>query len=241
MRGGPEKDAGRVGERGGDPAEHHMQLAEKLDLARIERMLRRVRTGEMAHQERDPVTGRLETRGESGGLVDRDAEPVHAGVEMERGAAGPSLHAAEGVPLDQFRHAPDHRAQAHRGKMRRAARRDAVEHIDDRVRRDLPHGPRLVNVGDEKRRASGLGERAGSLAQAAAIGVGLHHRGAFRRLHPLGERAPIRSDRVEIDREHAAGLDQRRTADDSGRSRRRGLDLSRRQLAFLHRHAVLKL
>ena len=89
MGGGAEEDAGRIGERGGDAAIEDAHLAECADLAGVERMLRLLGAGEVAHQQRDAVVFGADARRQRGGLVDRDAEPVHAGVDMQRGAAAP--------------------------------------------------------------------------------------------------------------------------------------------------------
>jgi len=55
----------------------------------------------------------------------------------------------------------------------------------------------------------------------------------------MGERTPIGGDRIEIDREHAAGFRQRRTAGDSGRRCGRVFGFLRLELTFLHRHSPL--
>ena len=96
----------------------------------------------------------------------------------------------------------------------RRARQQAVEHIDRRLGRDRAHAPRLGQIGDEEGLAAGLAERGRDLLDAAAIGVGLDHGGAFRRHGAAAERAPVGVDGGEIDGEDAAGLGRGRAGGD---------------------------
>ena len=56
-------------------------------------MVRLVGADEVAHQQRDAVFLRANARGQGRRLVDRDAQSVHSGVDMQRGAAAPFLAA----------------------------------------------------------------------------------------------------------------------------------------------------
>ena len=73
-----------------------------IDLALVERMLRRLRAGEVAHQQSDAVIFRADARRQRGGLVGGNAEPVHAGVDMQRGAAGKAGRRNEVIPLGEL-------------------------------------------------------------------------------------------------------------------------------------------
>ena len=161
---------------------------------------------EMAHQQRDAVVVRLHPRRQRGRLARGDAEAVHAGVDMQRRAAAPIVGGDEGIPFRKLGDAVDHRARVEFDERRAAARRETVEHIDDRLGRDRTHASRFGEIGDEKGLAAGLGELRRDRFEPAAIGVGLDHGGAIDGDDPARQRAPIDLDRREIDRERAAGL-----------------------------------
>ena len=153
--------------------------------------------------------------------VRRHAEPVHAGVDVNGGAAGPAGAAAEHVPFGEFVEIADHRPGVALRVGIAAVLEKAVEHIDRRRRQGGAGGPRFVERGDKKRLAAGGRERACNRIDAAAIGVRLDHPGAFGRHRGLLELAPVGNDGVEIDGEHA------------GRTRRHGrlVRFGREQLA----------
>ena len=186
--GGTEKDAGRIGERGGDAAKHHAQLAEQLDLAAVERVVGRIRAGEMGHDERNAVVGHLHacarrapapprSRSRAGSCRCRNAAPRRRASRW-RGRTHPTRRASAMLPITGRAWAS---AQA-----ARAAGRDAVEHIDDGLGRDGAHLARLRQMGDEERPAADLGEQRRHRLDAAAIGVGLDDGGAIGRRHALG-------------------------------------------------------
>ena len=139
----------------------------------------------------------------------RQAEPVHAGVDMNGGAAGPAGAAAKHVPFGEFVEIADHGPGVDLGVGVAAILEEAVEHIDRRRRQSGARGARFIQRGDEKRLAAGARQRAGDRLGAAAIGVRLDHAGAFGRHRGLLELAPVGDDGVEIDGEHAGGSRQR--------------------------------
>ena len=86
-------------------------------------------------------------------------EPVHAGIDVQRRAAAPVLGRRRKHPIRQARSAlliTGRRLAL--GERSRGARHQAVEHVDDGVRRDRAHAPAFGDVGDEERPAAGLGE-----------------------------------------------------------------------------------
>ncbi len=143
-------------------------------------------------------------------LVGGDAEPVHAGVDMQRRAAAPLVGGDEGVPFGQLQQAADHRPRVDVGKGGARARHQAVEHVERRLGRRRACAPRLVEIGDEEGLAAGAAERLGDRLDAAAVAVGLDDGGTFRRQRAVIERAPVVGKRGEIDRQHAAGFRFRR-------------------------------
>ena len=214
MGGGAEKDAGGIGERGGDAAEQVAQLAEPLGLDIVEVVTGGLGAGEMGHDERDAVVGHLHPGGERGRFLDRQAEPVHAGIEMQGGATQPAARAAKRIPFDELGHGADHRPRVDRGIGGGAAGGNAVEHVNDRLGRGCAHLAGLGEMGDEECPAAVLGELGGHRLEAAAIGIRLHHGGAIGRHRALHQRAPVEDDGAEIDGQDAAGLQLRGTGSD---------------------------
>src|SRR5260370_642733 len=82
-----------------------------LPLAAARGMVGRLGAGQMAPQHREPVTFRRDARRDGDGLVDGGAEPVHAGIDVERRAATPFLGRDESVPLRKLGRAVDDRPQ----------------------------------------------------------------------------------------------------------------------------------
>ena len=190
MRLPAEENARRVRERSRDAGKACAHRGEALHLDRVERMIF-FRAGEVAHHQRDAVIARA-CRRELPDLLGGKSKPVHAGIDMERGAAAPSALRAKRVPLVPARPIADHRPQVCLCKCRRGAGQDAVEHIDRRVGRNLARAARLGQVRDEEGPAPRFRQRARDLLDAAAVAVGLHHRGALRRRGTRSERAPVR-------------------------------------------------
>ena len=113
-------------------------------------MIRLLGAGEVAHQQRDAVIFRADARRERRRFFGGNAEPVHAGVDMQRRAAVPLVGRAERVPLGELDQAADHRPRADVGEGRRRARQQTVEHVDRGVRRDGAHAPRLAEMSATK-------------------------------------------------------------------------------------------
>ena len=67
--------------------------------------------GEVAHQQRDAVIFRANTRRQRCSFIGGDAEPVHAGVDVQRRAAMPLVRGAKRIPFGKFNQAADHRAR----------------------------------------------------------------------------------------------------------------------------------
>ena len=206
MRRLAEEDAGGVGERGGDAGVKPMQVAKALDLGGVERVIGDLGAREMAHQQHDAVIFMLEPRRERRHFHFRHAQPVHAGVDVERRAALPFAGSDKGVPFRQLRDAVDDRPRIDLDERRRGVGREAVEHIDRGLARAGAHAARLGDIGHEKRLAARRGELGGDGIDAEPIGVGLDHRRAFHRHELLRQRPPIGLDCREIDGKRPAGL-----------------------------------
>ncbi len=148
----------------------------------------------------------LQAKCQRGGFVGRNAEPVHAGVHMDRRAAAPVLRRDEGIPLRQLRRAVDDRLRVELGESVGRLRRKSVEHVDRRFAGAGPCTPRFGDVGDEESLAAGLRELGRHRLKAEAVGVGLDDRRAFDGEKLMRQRPPIRLDGIKIDGERAAGL-----------------------------------
>ncbi len=150
--------------------------------------------GEVAHDQRDAMIAGIDPGNEALRLREREAEPVHAGVDMNAGASGPAGAAAEHIPFGKLVEIADHRPGVDLGVGVAAVLEEAVEHVDRSRRHRGAGGAGLVQGGDEKRLAAGAGERARHRFEPAAIGVGLDHAGAFGRHRGFLELAPVGDD-----------------------------------------------
>ena len=138
-------------------------------------------------------------------LGDRQAEPVHAGVDVNGGAAGPAGAPAKHVPFGEFVEIADHglgsrswrRRRRSSGRNRRAHRWRPIGSASRAARASSSVATKNVLQPAPRQRPR---HRFG----AAAIGVGLDHGGAFGRHRGLLELAPVGDDGVEIDGEDAA-------------------------------------
>ena len=153
----------------------------------------------MAHQQREAMAFGLEAGRDGDRFVDREPEPVHAGVDVERGAAAPVVDGDERIPLGKLGRAVDDRLQIVVGEGLRRTRHDSVEHVDRRVGRKRPHAPTFGDVGDEEGPAAGSRQRVRDRFEAAAIAVAFDHGGAFDRHGGAGEHLPIGLDGGKID------------------------------------------
>ncbi len=129
------------------------------------------------------------------------SEPVHAGIDVERRRKAP---VRDGGPFGQFLPVAENRAQGVPGEGRPRAGGQTVEDVDRRLRQELSRGDPLGQVGDEDGAAAGPGQSGGDRRQAAAIGIGLHHGAALGLRGPGRQRAPVRDQRREIDRQARA-------------------------------------
>ena len=132
----------------------------------------------------------------------RQAEPRHSGVEVQHRrqglrAAASCCHSAiwpGSFSTGTRRAAANSSAEPGTGPLS-----TAISHGSERVSRKPM---RLVEGRDKKAPASGRGQRARDGRRAQAVAVGLDHRGALRRSHPLRQKAPVRDNARDIDFEH---------------------------------------
>ena len=167
----------------------------------------------MAHHEGDARRAKSCLRQEQR-VLDREAEPVHARVDVERGAGQvrPGPGAARRLPgaelLDRAQHGIEP-VVAIVGRSR-AVGMKAVQHEDaasesrapQRVTRLAP----FPYMGHEEGPASGPRQSRHDGRAAAAIGVGLDGGPAFGRCRAYREGAPVVAERVEVDGQHRLGV-----------------------------------
>src|SRR5262249_55783697 len=132
MDGPTKKYSGRIGERGWDAAIHDANVAEQANLLVVHRMVGRLRTREMTHQQRDAMVLRSHPGSDRGCFLESKSEPVHSSVDVQRRAATPISDGDETVPLGKLGHAVDDRPQLRFGQSWPGIREHAIEHIDDR-------------------------------------------------------------------------------------------------------------
>ena len=143
-------------------------------------MVRGVGAGEMAHhQHRSYAVERIRFGRQMDRLFRRQAEPRHAGIDLQRRRQpppGPTRCPAPGGDLGQ---AVQHRAPRRAQAFLLGPRRRSVQHIDRRRRPE--HGAQrnaLVDMGDEEDLAAGGGERRRHGSRTEAVGIGLDHSSA---------------------------------------------------------------
>ncbi len=83
MRRRAEKNAGGIAERAGKAGKGGADRREAFDLGLVERMVRRVGAGEMAHHQVDAGLRNDRCR-HIADAVPAQAEPIHAGIEVQR-------------------------------------------------------------------------------------------------------------------------------------------------------------
>jgi len=142
-----------------------------------------------------------ETRGGGARLPRRQAETVHAGVDVQSGVEGTPQRTGGRRPFVDFGERAEYGPQARSGKTRAGAGRNAVQHINRGIGRQAARQFAFGEVGDEIGPAAGGGQRARHRRLPQTIGVGLDHGGAFDAL-VLGhcrQLAPVGNKRGEID------------------------------------------
>ena len=111
--------------------------------------------GEVAHHQRDAVIAGIDPGYDAGRLDEGQAEPVHAGVDVDRRTPGPPRAAAEHVPFGQLVEVADHRPAVELGESIAAVLKEAVEHIQFGRWQRFARGLRFIQGGYEKRLAAG--------------------------------------------------------------------------------------
>ena len=115
----------------------------------------------------------------------------------------PSVRSREHVPFGHLDQGVDDGLRVDLGENRPGAGQEAAENVDGGIRGHRAHAPRLGEIGDKERPAAGFGQGGRDFLDAAAVGVGVEHGGAFAGAAPR-QRAPIHDDGGEIDFQNAA-------------------------------------
>ena len=125
------------------------------ELLGVERMIEVLGAGEVAHHQRDAVIAGIDPGNDALGFPEREAEPVHAGIDMNGCAAGPAGAPAKHVPFGKLVEIADHGPGVDLGVGVAAILEEAVEHVDRRRRQGGARGARFIEGGDEERLAAG--------------------------------------------------------------------------------------
>ena len=176
---------------------------ETLDLRPVDGILGDLRRDEMADQQVGPASRAMSLHRRLQRHEGFEAEPVHAGVEMERGWRGPAALGGEGGPAGEFVLAADHRRKA----MLRVVRRigpalEAVQHIDrGAVRQDAARRNPFAQMGDEEDARPGGPQRGRRLGDAGPVSIGLDDGRAAPRRDAARQLAPVVAKRAKVDHE----------------------------------------
>jgi hypothetical protein len=165
----------------------------------------------MAHHQGNAVIAGIDAGDDALRFRDRQPKPVHAGVDVDGGAAIPARAAAKHVPLGKLVEVTDDRLAVDRGIGVAGVLEEAVERVERHCRQRRSHHARLFESCDKEGLAAGRDQRLRHLFGAAAIGVGLDHGGAFGGNRGLLQPSPVGDDGVEIDGENTGrGCERRR-------------------------------
>src|SRR6266480_4709450 len=149
---------------------------------------------------------RLQARSDGDRLFERDAEPVHAGIDVEGRAATPVSSGDERIPFRKFGGAVDDRAQIIGCECLRRARHHSIENIDDCIGGNRAHAPAFTDIGNEEGATARAGQRTRDRLEPTAIAIPFDHRSALDWHRHARERLPIGRDGTEINREDATGF-----------------------------------
>src|SRR4051794_5618090 len=133
----------------------------------------------MTHDQRDAVIAGLDPWNDALRIRDREAKPVHAGVDMNGRAALPAGAPAKYVPFGEFVEIANHGPGVDLGIGIAAILEETAKHIDGRGRHGSTRRTSFLQGRDKKCLAAGAGERTRNRIRAATIAVSLDHRSAF--------------------------------------------------------------
>src|SRR5207237_7011932 len=105
-------------------------FAEARELPGVERMVKRLGAGEVTHDERDAVIAGVDPGNDALRLGHRQPKPVHAGIDVNGGAAAPTGAPAKYVPFGKFVEIADQGPGVDLRVGVAAILQEAVEHID---------------------------------------------------------------------------------------------------------------
>ncbi len=88
--------------------------------------------GEVAHDQRDAVIAGIDPGDDALRIRNREAEPVHAGVDMNGRTAGPARAPAKHVPFGELIEVVDDRPGVDPGERVAGILEEAAQHIDCR-------------------------------------------------------------------------------------------------------------
>src|SRR3984957_15277201 len=103
-----QKDARGIRQRGRHAGKKTGNLAEAGELLGVERMVEALGAGEVAHEQRDGMVAGIDPGDDTLRLRDGEAQPVHAGVDVNGSTPGPAGAPAKHVPFGQLVEIADH-------------------------------------------------------------------------------------------------------------------------------------
>ena len=164
----------------------------------------------MAHQQGEPQAA------QAAALVDQhlrllgaEAQPVHAGVDMDHRVERPVEALGGGAPGVELAEMVEHRREVVLDEVGLGAGQQAVQHVDRVLGQRAAQRDAFLEMGDEELPAALGREPRPDDRGAGAVGVGLEHGGAIDRpaagAAGIAQAAPVGGDGAEVDREDRAG------------------------------------
>lgn len=201
-----EEDAGGVRERGRCTRHGPHERSKARKLLAVDRVPRLLGGDEMADDQRQPKPA------QAAALVDQDlrilcaeAQPVHAGVDMNDGVEWPLVTLGRRTPGIELAEMVEHRRQSVLDEIGFCPGEQAVQDVDRMLRQHAAQRNALVDMGDEELPAAFGGQAWPHNGSATAIGIGLEHAGTVDRpalsTPSIAQAAPVGGNRAHVDGE----------------------------------------
>ena len=179
--------------------QHRQGGAEASQLRFVHGIVRHVGTGQVAHHQHQLQAGQVlaPARRQFGQIFGTEAQPVHAGIDMQHRIQGAASTGGGGGPAGDLGQASQHRDQAMGDQRGHGVGRRAVQHKDSGLGRQPAKGDAFLQPRHKKRIAAGFQQAGRDHGRAQAIGVGLDQRRHHSRAGQALEAFVIRGNRPQ--------------------------------------------
>ena len=197
----PQEQPGRVGKAAARRRQQRPQRRKPRQLLPVQRIRRQLRRDQMRHQVADLDAGQpLRRRRQPRHIVARQAEPGHAGIQMQQRRRRVARAALDKqLPARDLVQRAEHRRDGVRRERRLAARRQAVQHRQHDAGQMRAQRQRLAQMGHEEMPAALRQQPARHRHRTQPVAIRLDHRRdlAAGMAHP--QRPPVGGHRAEVD------------------------------------------